>query len=64
MAARLQLISNLEAQLVNSSASIQKMEMKADVIKSVKPEDKTVDTEVQEARIKMETIRQQMESMR
>lgn len=62
--ARLQMISNLEAQLVHSAASIQNMEMKANVVKSLKPDDRNAEEQLQNARSKMENIRQQLETIR
>ena len=64
IAARLQLISNLEAQLVHSAAAVQNMQMKSDVLKSLTPDDKRAEQEVNKARGKMETIRQQLEQAR
>ena len=62
--ARLQLITNLEAQLVQSSATIQNMDVKSDVLKSLLPDNKTAEAEVAKARAKMENIRQQLEQAR
>ena len=62
--ARLQLISNLEAQLVHSAAAIQNMDVKSDVLKSLLPDNSAAESEVDKARSKMENVRQQLENAR
>jgi len=64
ISARLQLIGNLEAQLVHSAASIQNMEAKANVIKSLTPTNTSAESSVAQAKQKMDTIRQQLEQTR
>ncbi|XP_067943131.1 myosin heavy chain, skeletal muscle-like [Watersipora subatra] len=62
--ARLQLISNLEAQLVHSAAAIQNMNEKSEVLKSLQPDADTSQGEVTKAKSKMEDIKQQLEEAR
>jgi len=63
VSARLQLLTNLEAQLVQSSANIQQMVMKADVL-AVVQSDSQAEAEVIKAKAKLEAVRQQLETSR
>lgn len=49
---------------MQSTAAIQNMQMKSDVLKSLTPDDKQAEEEVVKARNKLESIREQLEQAR